>query len=152
MVAAKKILTICFLFGVGFLSASSITAQTAQKKMMLPPMSATVDPQVYPVSALKNSVQGRVLLEFNISRHNRIEDITIIDSDPQGMFDTAAKRTLGSVRFSVPKDWEDSGGVLHRFNLSIVFKVTPCPTTPCAAPQPHETADDFLIVTASVKR
>ena len=129
----------------------SSAVQSAQPKMMLPPMNASVDPEVYPSAALKSSVQGRVLLEFGVSRKNKIEGITIIDSEPQGMFDSAAKKTLNAVKFTVPSDWENSGGSLHRFTLSIVFRLTPCPTTPCAAPQPHETADDFLIITAAAK-
>ena len=133
------------------LQAADVGAQDAQKKMMLPPMNATADPEVYPSTALKNALQGRVLLEFNITRRNKIEDVAVIDSEPQGMFDSAAKKTLNAVKFTVPKDWEDTGGALHRFTLSIVFKLSPCPTSPCVAPQPHDTADDFLIITASPK-
>jgi len=140
------------LFGVAVWQASSAEAQTAQKKMALPPMNASVDPEVYPSVALKNSVQGRVLVEFTITRRSKIEDVTVIDSQPQGIFDSAAKKTLGAVKFTVPKDWEDTGGVTHRFTLSIVFKLSPCPTTPCVAPQPHDTADDFLIITATPKK
>jgi len=149
MAGAARILTTCILFGVAMWHASSAEAQSAQKKIMLPPMNASVNPDVYPSSALKNSVQGRVLLEFNITRKSKIEDVSVIDSQPEGIFDSAAKKTLNAVKFTVPKDWEDIGGALHRFTLSIVFKLSPCPTTPCVAPQPHDTADDFLIITAS---
>ncbi|HEX2585083.1 MAG TPA: energy transducer TonB [Steroidobacteraceae bacterium] len=149
--AIRKILITGILFGVAMLQVSSVGAQVAQKKMMLPPMNASVDPDVYPFPALKNAVQGRVLLEFTITRRGKIDDVTVVDSEPQGMFDTAAKKTLGAIKFTPPKDWEDTGGALHRFTMSVVFKLTRCPTTPCVVPQPHDTADDFLIITAAPK-
>ena len=149
MKVISRILTTGILLGVAI---CGVTCAGAQKKLMLPPMNASVDPGVYPSSALKNSVQGRVLVEFSISPKNKIEDVTIADSDPQGMFDSAARKTLGAVKFTVPDDWEQSGAVSHRFSLSIVFRISPCPTTPCVEPQPHDTADDFLIITAAAKR
>lgn len=152
MTVASKILTTCVLFGAVMFGVTGVDAQqAAQKKLMLPTMNASVDPDVYPSSALKNSVQGRVLVEFTISPKNKIEDVTVTDSDPQGMFDSAARKTLNAVKFTVPGDWADSGASQHRFSLSIVFKITPCPTSPCVAPQPHDSADDFLIITAAAK-
>jgi protein TonB len=153
MMVAKRILITCILFSAASLAALGTTAQqVASTRISLPPMNASVDPDVYPAPALKNGVQGRVLLEFTVSARNRVDDVTVVDSEPQGMFDTAARKTLNAIRFTVPKDWAESGSVLHRFTLSVVFKVSPCPTTPCVAPQPHATADDFLIITAAVKR
>jgi len=153
MKAAKIISITCILFSAIFLAVSAtIAQQVGTKRISLPPMSASVNPDVYPFAALRNSVQGRVLLEFTISSRNKIDDVTVVDSEPQGMFDAAARKTLNSVHFTVPKDWAESGAALHRFTLSVVFKVSPCPTTPCAAPQPHDAADDFLIVTAAAKR
>lgn len=132
---------------------SSAQSQTdAATVFKLPTMNASINPDVYPKEALKNSVQGRVLLEFSISHRNHVGDVAVLDSEPQGMFDSAARKTLDSIKFSVPKDWEDSGAEQHRFTLSFVFKIYPCPTNPCVAPDPHDKADDFLIITANTKQ
>jgi TonB family protein len=126
-------------------------AQQPAHGFRLPPMNFIQNPEYYPSSALKKGLQGRVLLDFTISRRNKIEDITIVDSDPQSIFDSAAKKALEDVKFTVPPDWQDSGGTLHHFTLSFVFKIYPCPTTPCYEPQPHSNADDFFMIVATPK-
>src|SRR5690348_9692815 len=93
--------------------AAPMHAQQASRGFKLPPMNFSENPDYYPNSALKKSVQGRVLLDFTITRRNRIEDVTIVDSDPQSIFDSAAKKALGDIKFTVPADWESSGASLH---------------------------------------
>ncbi len=150
--SVRKISIAIMIYGATVFSICNLHAEPASvKAFKLPPMNASVDPDVFPSAALKNSVQGRVLLDFTISRNNKIEDVKVVDSAPEGMFDSAARKTLSAVKFAVPKDWEESGAVLHRFSLSFVFKLMPCPTEPCVAPKPHDNADDFLIITATAK-
>jgi len=137
---------------VGTLACCALLVQAQQPRgFKLPPMNFAENPDYYPNSALRRSVQGRVLLDFTISRRNRIDDVTIVESEPQTIFESAAKRALSDVKFKVPDNWEDSGGSKHHFTLSFVFKIYPCPTTPCFDVQPHANADDFFIITGMTK-
>lgn len=149
---ARKIIIAGMLCWVAASVCSAQSTPAAAEKLSLPPMNASIDPAVYPREALKNQVQGRVLLEFSITHRNHVDDVTVLDSEPQGIFDSAARKALDAVKFKVPKNWEDSGAEQHRFTLSFVFRIYPCPTTPCVEPDPHEKADDFLIITANTNQ
>lgn len=130
------------------------TAQQAElsSNFKLPPMQAPLNPEYYPTTALKKELQGRVLAEFTITRKGKVDNITIVDSEPQGVFDSGVRKALADVRFTVPDDWESSGGVLQRFHLSYVFTLYPCPTNPCVAPKPHTAADDFFIISVQAAK
>ena len=152
MVRIAKLRLFIFIGAMLMCLAVPMHAQQASRGFKLPPMNFSENPDYYPGSALKKSVQGRVLLDFTLTRKNKVEDVTIVDSDPQSIFDSAAKKALGDIKFTVPADWESSGASLHHFTLSFVFKIYPCPTNPCIDLQPHSNADDFFIITAQAKQ
>lgn len=120
--------------------------QNAAPSVPLPPMDAKLNPSYYPAAAAKLNLQGRVLVEFNITRKGKVDNVTIVDSDPETVFDSSVRNALKDVKFTVPKDWEDSAAAMHRFRLSYVFKIYPCPTDPCKAPEPHDAADDSMVI------
>jgi len=152
MVRIAKVRSAVLLGAALMCLVCNVRAQQAPGGFKLPPMNFSQNPNYYPSSALKRSVQGRVLLDFTITRRGKIDGVTIIDSAPESMFDSAAKKALGDIVFTVPGDWESSGATLHHFTLSFVFKIYPCPTNPCFDLQPHTNADDFFIVTAQAKQ
>ena len=57
-----------------------------------------VAPQ-YPKSALRREVEGHVLAEFAVTEEGRVEDITIAESDPPGVFDRAATNAVSQFRY-----------------------------------------------------
>jgi len=140
------------LTALGILAASSIKAQSTAPSVPLPPMNAKMDESLYPSSAAKQHIQGRVLMEFNITRKGKVDDATVLQSEPEGVFDNAARNALKEVKFTVPDDWEKSGNAAHRFRLSYVFKIYPCPGNPCQELQPHEAADDSMIISIQVSK
>lgn len=138
-------LLICAAFTTGYSHAQEAA------KLELPPMDVKLDPSYYPKAAAKLGVQGRVLAEFNITRRGKVDNVTIQESEPAFVFDDAVRAALKDIKFTVPGDWEASGNVLHRFHLSYVFKIYPCPDEPCKAPTAHESADDSVIITIQAK-
>jgi protein TonB len=48
----------------------------------------------YPDRALSRGTEGWVLLEFTITPAGTVRDITVVDSEPSGIFDRAAKRAV----------------------------------------------------------
>lgn len=143
-----------YRFGLFCLLALPATVGNAQEptaKRSLPQLSVDLNSLTYPASAQRAGVQGRVLLAFNISRKGRADDVDILTADPADEFDAAATRAIKQVRFTVPDDWEKSGGETHRFQLSVLFKLSPCVAPVCTAPKPHEAADDFLVIGAQAQ-
>ena len=48
----------------------------------------------YPISALRNGVQGWVVLAFDISKIGEVINVKVLDSQPKRIFDKAAKQAL----------------------------------------------------------
>jgi TonB family protein len=138
-------------FGCLLLSAAVGSAQETAVKRSLPALSVDLNSLAYPGSAQRAGLQGRVLTAFNISRKGRAQDIEIVSAEPPEEFDATAIRAVKQVRFTVPRDWEDSGGETYRFQLSVLFRLNPCVAPACVTPTPHESADDFLVIGAQVK-
>lgn len=57
-----------------------------------------VAPQ-YPKSALRRGVEGHVLAEYAVTEEGRVEDVTIVESNPPGVFDRAATNALSQYQY-----------------------------------------------------
>jgi protein TonB len=53
----------------------------------------------YPPDALRKGVEGWVELEYVVASDGKVASITVVDSNPSGVFDTAAVRALSRVRY-----------------------------------------------------
>lgn len=141
----------CLAFaGLLMLLAGLSHAQQATPKRPLPQLSVNLNSLTYPGAPQRAGLQGRVLVAFTITNRGRADNIEIVGAEPAKEFDSTAIRAVRQVQFTVPKDWEDSGGEMQRFQLSVLFKLSPC-VAPCVAPQPHEGADDFLVIGAQAR-
>ncbi len=58
----------------------------------------STDP-VYPPAALRDHVEGWVELLFTITETGAVRDIEVVDSEPRGVFESAASEALGAWRF-----------------------------------------------------
>ena len=54
---------------------------------------------VYPAAARQNGVEGWVELMFTITETGAVRDVEVVDSEPQGVFDSAAMQAVGSWRY-----------------------------------------------------
>ena len=54
----------------------------------------------YPASARDGASSGRVNLLLLISESGRVDDISIIDAEPPGVFDAAARRVFENMQFT----------------------------------------------------
>lgn len=48
----------------------------------------------YPERALSRGTEGWVMLEFSISPQGSVQDVVVVDAEPQRVFDSAAKRAV----------------------------------------------------------
>ena len=53
----------------------------------------------YPPDALRKNVEGWVELEYVVTADGKVASITVVDSNPPGVFDAAATRALSRVRY-----------------------------------------------------
>jgi outer membrane biosynthesis protein TonB len=146
-------------------TAAVATAQNVSSSIKLPPMEAPVKMSYYPVAAAKVGIQARVLVEFTISGIGKVDNVNVLVSEPDStatpvsglpyaaQFDNSVRTALKDVKFEVPNDWESSGAALHRFQLSYVFKIDPCPASRvCVEPLAHESADDWMVISIQPRR
>ena len=74
---------------------------------------------VYPAQAMRDHVEGWVLLEFTITETGSVRDIVVIESQPSGVFDTAAAEALAGWKYR-PR-MTDGRPVAHRSNVTMRF-------------------------------
>lgn len=55
---------------------------------------------VYPEPALREHRTGRVLVLVLIDAAGRVDDVSLVEADPAGYFEDAARRTLAAAQFS----------------------------------------------------
>ncbi len=51
-------------------------------------------PPAYPLQAFKKQVSGEVILRFDILGSGKVDNVKVIKSEPEGVFDKAAMRSL----------------------------------------------------------
>lgn len=70
----------------------------------------------YPVKAARDKIKGWVKLSFSVNRDGKIEDIQIIDSEPEVIFDQAAIDALNRWKY---KPMIEKGKTVKQENLSV---------------------------------
>ncbi len=76
---------------------------------------------VYPTAAFRDHVEGWVELIFTITETGAVRDIEVVDSEPRGVFESAASEALGAWRFK-PR-LANGQPVSHRSTVTLRFNV-----------------------------
>lgn len=80
----------------------------------------------YPPEALKNCIEGWVILEFNVSKDGEAINPIIIESQPVGVFDQVALKQLTYWESSSEKENENRvviHGVRNKFTYQLEDKI-----------------------------
>ena len=64
-----------------------------------PLITLTRMPPVYPLSAKRRGIEGWVNVRFVVNEQGTVEEITILESDPPGLFDENVRRCVAGWRF-----------------------------------------------------
>ncbi|MBV8910345.1 MAG: energy transducer TonB, partial [Gammaproteobacteria bacterium] len=107
----------------------------------------------YPLAARRLDIQGRVLVEFTISPTGRVPraPTVLLAEEPEGrvILQTAASNYVRGMQFKVPTNWNAVGGPHHKFRVSFVFLLRPCPDGALyEEPAPYFGADRWFKITA----
>jgi TonB family protein len=106
-------------------------------------------PDSYPYRAVRLNQEGRVLVEFKISKKGRVSAMAVILAEPSGAFDAVALHYVRDLQFDVPIAWEASGGTNKSFHFGFVFLLRPCQATgPCEELAPYTADRSFWIIQA----
>ena len=54
---------------------------------------------IYPQIALRNGIEGYVIMAFDITREGRVKNMTVVEAQPQGIFESAATKALSQFRY-----------------------------------------------------
>jgi TonB family protein len=77
----------------------------------------------YPLAAREASLEGRVLVGFDITADGHVRNISVIWSE-NGVFESSAVALLKSARFTLPADWA-STATSRRWRLGFVYRLAP---------------------------
>ena len=58
-----------------------------------------VEPPTYPVLQRETGIEGYVVIEFDLNEEGRVENATVIDDKPEGVFRDAALTSVNSSRY-----------------------------------------------------
>jgi len=86
----------------GILGNSQANVMT-EDAVDIPPRATARGRFIYPRSAKKQGIKGYVTLSLLISESGRVEQASIIESSPQGVFDNAALQGIRSWKFEPAK-------------------------------------------------
>lgn len=151
MNSCRTLLFGVLLTGQVLLPCVPALAQEVPRKRALPQLTVNLETVPYPETARIAAVQGRVLVVFTITKRGRADEPIVMAAEPVKEFDEAAIRAIKQIRFTVPEDWVATGGPEYHFQISVLFKLSPCNAPACISPEPHEAADDFLIISAQTR-
>ncbi|GAP65084.1 peptidase M56 BlaR1 [Mizugakiibacter sediminis] len=84
---------------------------------------------VYPEGAIAKGIEGEVEFEFALAGDGTVRDVRVVESNPVGEFEVAARRALDRSRFSPPT----SADADRRYRQTFVFSLRPQ-----TAPEPSE--------------
>jgi len=119
----------------------------------LPPYRGALRDDYYPADARMHFQQGRALVEFAIDPRGVPTDVVLVNADPAGEFDDAARLLARNLRYQVPPGW-GQGDAAHRFRLGVRFQFIECINfSHCEAqarnpPADYDVADRTYIVSA----
>jgi protein TonB len=54
---------------------------------------------IYPSNALVRGIEGYVLVEFTVTREGTVQDIEVVESEPEGVFDRAAIQAAAKFKY-----------------------------------------------------
>ncbi|HEX7028711.1 MAG TPA: energy transducer TonB, partial [Gammaproteobacteria bacterium] len=114
--------------GVEIIKASSVeNAQQAGSETTgntVPYKPLIKEPPEYPLAALQAGIEGHVILEFTITHTGSVEDIKVVEAEPEGVFENAAIEAARKFRYSpqyINDEPVDTSGVRHLLS----FKLAP---------------------------
>ena len=117
----KKFGLLASLIAAGLLGATAAGADNRETDYLPVADQGTriVQPD-YPRFALKRKIEGYVMAEYTVDANGRVKDISILASEPSGLFEKSVKKALKQSRFTHDAD---AAGEPQRITRRYVFEL-----------------------------
>ncbi|AKS41514.1 M56 family metallopeptidase [Wenzhouxiangella marina] len=89
----------CFIAALSGATAADISRDSGEPLASVEPRAVELVNPRYPVSAFNERIEGEVQLEFRVRTDGSVDQIQILNSAPDGVFDDAAVRALAQWKF-----------------------------------------------------
>lgn len=63
------------------------------------PISIVKNPPIYPIRAKMRRIEGKVVLQFVVDENGAVRGLSVVESTPRGIFESAARRAVERWRF-----------------------------------------------------
>jgi TonB family protein len=105
------------------------SSTTTYESETLPGKPVSQLPPLYPPTAMRRGLTGRVCLAYSVDARGRVENIAILESAGP-ILDARAEKALSDYQFDVPSDWVASGGPAKRYRMGFIFELSSMPKVP----------------------
>jgi TonB family protein len=102
---------------------ASAYGDDSESEFKLPQIEATGSLDFYPPAALRDGIEGRVLIAFDITAAGRTRNVALVWGE-NAILNAMALRSVTNYQFAVPADWA-SGGMQQRWRLGFVYCIPP---------------------------
>jgi TonB family protein len=116
---------------------ASVYGDDSATEPRLPRIEATGSLDFYPPAALRDGIEGRVLIAFDITPAGRTTNVALVWGE-NAILNAMALRSVSNYQFAVPADW-GSSGLQQRWRLGFVYCIPP-----------SSQSDEFAVPNAAV--
>ena len=125
-------LAVCVLSGAFVFAAWAAQPAAASQPGGADPASRALNPPKYPVEAIAQRVEGRVVLIVDIDAEGNVRDVEVESATPPGVFDEVAAEAARKWRFNPAL--EDGKPVSSRVRVPVDFNMDPPAGLPAGTP------------------
>jgi len=105
-----------------------------------------IEQPVYPISALQQGIEGKVVIEFSLDADGSVREPEVVDAQPGSVFNHAASHALLGWRFSPPAP----GSASRRYRQTFTFTLHPGSDT--AGREVHAKAACYVVTGSNICR
>ena len=98
------------------------TQRTSGDEPAVFPIPMTVRNPTYPMHAQKNGISGQVRVRFDVDPQGYVQDIEVIESQPQGVFDESTKQAVAAWRYQPTIGSDGRATWVRNVRLRLLFR------------------------------
>jgi protein TonB len=110
MKTTVKIFIAAAMTAMGFAATPAMAQETDRER-------TAVEAPAYPRGAERRGIEGYAIVQYTISPDGVVENVSVVEADPNGVFDRAVTRAIEGWAYA--PDSEATEGVQQRFDFGL---------------------------------